>query len=1060
MDLIITQLTDIHFKEENDLDILLKRTNSIVGAISETIINPSETLLLICVTGDVAYSGNTEEYAMAELFFEDIYDKIISRHNGLYVHFMFVPGNHDCDFGLPANKVRLSILDSNTIDMNDETTIKTCTSIQKNFFGFVNKFVDKKLASPIREESIFTQNIIVNKELGNYRIKVHCLNTAWCSVKKETKNMLFSVPEQIDEKEEDDIVITLMHHGENWFDWEGLERWSAYHREYSDIILVGHEHYKEFVHRTNYDSSSNYFIKGNQLYSTEEPNYSGFNIMKINLNDNVEFFYTYEWNGKVYERIIDSKAQKFERNRFSRTRVDLVKELKENLEDMEIDITSKYKAQVLLSDVYVFPYLRGERMDNPEKNKIYRTEEEILDIIKTKKHIIINGNREYGKTALTKRLFMIYYEQGVYPVYIHPDNVKSSDEDLVNNLIREAYDKSYTNLNVDEIMQMLPEKRMCIIDDYNEITLSDKSQKMFLKNIIAKFGTVILTINSKSDMLDAAKNLETKDFLRDNFFDLEIRELKRYGKRKIIEKWLLLEDPEQDINSQQFDAKRKNKMSQMKNVLKNGYFSNTPLEFLLVLTYLDNSETMNTDYSRYSFIYDCLIREKINEISNKNTKVALAYRTLLEILAYNLYAKKENVLFEEESLILAISDYNENYNPIQNTKTKIIQQLVQYKILEERGEKYKFKYNYMYYYFAGSYIIDNMSPDEKDKKIFEIMSDLSNETNYNIALFIAYSVNTEYEVLPKIKDIESRLLPDFENFRYEDQQKLLEKINDNIIEKVDAIYKIPDNSQIPKIQEQKSIQQDEYDEIVSEIEQSNEDSLDANTEQIEKSDPDTETESLNIISADFSKLIRLIEFQGDILKNYASKIKNTPRKQIIENMGASNLKLMGFLCDWMSGESDKIIEIVERKAKEVNKDKSPEKELLIYLIKDFIGFMWSDFVELNVNNLAYCWDCDALEKDISEYKEKMQSAFFDMVNIEYKMKISDDKLPVSDIERCLLGKRKLGSFSKGIMKKIVASYLSTYQYDSTDKERVCSLLGYDYKKLYIKEQKEKMLGEI
>lgn len=68
MDLIITQLTDIHFKEEKDLDILLKRTNSIVGAISETIITSSETILLICVTGDVAYSGNSEEYAMAELF--------------------------------------------------------------------------------------------------------------------------------------------------------------------------------------------------------------------------------------------------------------------------------------------------------------------------------------------------------------------------------------------------------------------------------------------------------------------------------------------------------------------------------------------------------------------------------------------------------------------------------------------------------------------------------------------------------------------------------------------------------------------------------------------------------------------------------------------------------------------------------------------------------------------------------------------------------------------------------------------------------------------------------
>ena len=130
-------MTDIHFKEEKDLDILLKRTNSIVGAISETIITSSETILLICVTGDVAYSGNSEEYAMAELFFEDIYDKIINRYNELYVHFMFIPGNHDCDFGLPANQVRLSILDSNTIDMNDDGTIRICTSIQKNFFEFV-----------------------------------------------------------------------------------------------------------------------------------------------------------------------------------------------------------------------------------------------------------------------------------------------------------------------------------------------------------------------------------------------------------------------------------------------------------------------------------------------------------------------------------------------------------------------------------------------------------------------------------------------------------------------------------------------------------------------------------------------------------------------------------------------------------------------------------------------------------------------------------------------------------------------------------------------------------
>ena len=41
------------------------------------------------------------------------------------------------------------------------------------------------------------------------------------------------------------------------------------------------------------------------------------------------------------------------------------------------------------------------------------------------------------------------------------------------------------------------------------------------------------------------------------------------------------------------------------------------------------------------------------------------------------------------------------------------------------------------------------------------------------------------------------------------------------------------------------------------------------------------------------------------------------------------------------------------------------------------------------------------------------------------------------------------------MKRIVAYYLTYYQYDSKDKERVCNLLQFDYKKLFIEDQKIK-----
>lgn len=1046
MDLVITQLTDLHIKQKNDLDILMQRTSSIVGAIFEVIRNPKETMLLICVTGDIAYSGTQEQYNMAEKFFNDIYDRIINRNNNLDIQFVFVAGNHDCDFDHTANKVRNTILKSDSLDINDSCTIEYCTAIQENYFNFVDKYVEKDLASPNRKNSIFTQVNIINKQLGEYNIIIHCLNTAWCSYKHEIKNMLFSVPEGIDRKGDNDIIITLMHHGENWFDWTGLENWENYHKEFSDIILVGHDHYMQFVQKTNYDSTSNYFIKGNQLYSAEEPDQSGFNIFKVNLQDNIEFFYTYAWNGKLYERIIDSNARKFEKNRFLKSKVSLVKELKEYLEDIEIDIVSKYKSPILLSDVYVFPSLKKVKVASSDKTKVLREKENIIETIKKNNKMIIYGNKEYGKTSLLKKLFSIFYCMDLFPVFINVENIDSPSEDRINKLIRDSYKSSYINLSIDEVMQMEIEKRVCFIDDFDEVGLSDKSQKAFLENIINQFGMVILTINKNNNMIDAVKNLETNSFISNTFFELEIRPLRSYEKNRIVDKWLLLEDSEQDVNSQKFDAKRKAKLSQLQSILKNGYFSNTPIELLLVLSYVDSSEKMNADYSRYSYIYDCLIRDKINNISNQDTKAALAYRTLLEILAYDLYSNDVDLIFDEQYLLNSIANYNENYTPFKEISTKIIQKLVQYKVLEERNDKFKFKYNYMYYYFAGSYIVDILSLEEKEAKTIEILSDLSVLENYNIALFMAYSMSTEYEILPKLKKVCGELLADYKDFKYEDQRNLLEKINTDVLKRLNEIYRrqIPLNNEIPEIQKNMQIERDDKEDI-------NDEEQDDEFKRIIE-------EEINPIYCDFLKLLRLIEFQGDILKNYATKIRNTPRKDIIELMGNSNLKLIGLSCSSLSDDIDKIISIVDKIVKENSQQKIPEKEILLSFIKEFISILWSDFIELNVNNLASCWECDSIQDDVIEYKEKMESEFFDMVNIEYQIKITESKLPVNDIERCLYGKRKLGSFSIEIMKNVIASYLTSYQYDSKDKERICNLLGFDYKTLYIEDQKNIKLG--
>ena len=115
---------------------------------------------------------------------------------------------------------------------------------------------------------------------------------------------------------------------------------------------------------------------------------------------------------------------------------------------------------------------------------------------------------------------------------------------------------------------------------------------------------------------------------------------------------MLLSNEEQNPESQEFDVLCRNKLAQVQSVMKTGFFNKTPIEFLLVLSYLDNYEKMNTDYSRYSYIYECLILDKINEISNGDTNEATMYKTILEQFSFQSFMMKNNSKNMEESFVL------------------------------------------------------------------------------------------------------------------------------------------------------------------------------------------------------------------------------------------------------------------------------------------------------------------------------------------------------------------------------------------------------------------------
>lgn len=68
MELVLVHITDIHLENDTDYNILEGRSEYIANAINKHIIDETNTLLILCITGDIAYSGKEEQYLFASIF--------------------------------------------------------------------------------------------------------------------------------------------------------------------------------------------------------------------------------------------------------------------------------------------------------------------------------------------------------------------------------------------------------------------------------------------------------------------------------------------------------------------------------------------------------------------------------------------------------------------------------------------------------------------------------------------------------------------------------------------------------------------------------------------------------------------------------------------------------------------------------------------------------------------------------------------------------------------------------------------------------------------------------
>jgi predicted phosphodiesterase len=267
---------------------------------------------LIFFTGDIAFSGKTEEYEAAlEYLFKPLLEASGLGEGG-WNQILTVPGNHDIDRGL-LNKLQSEIILS--LDSPKAVNESLGNSWKRNallsLFPGYSAFVSKYLGVDVGQMNTESAYSYARKfEFGGKKIGIIGLNSTWFSARyTDAKGEVYDygklimgepqVYDRLADLGKVDVVIALMHHPFSWlsdFDRDAVEERLT---RYCHFILHGHQH----LPRVNVTSSTLgdvIVIPGGACYDrrhAENPRYTNsYNFVHLDFNTGQGVAYLRRWS--------------------------------------------------------------------------------------------------------------------------------------------------------------------------------------------------------------------------------------------------------------------------------------------------------------------------------------------------------------------------------------------------------------------------------------------------------------------------------------------------------------------------------------------------------------------------------------------------------------------------------------------------------------------------------------------------------------------------------------------------------------------------------------------
>ncbi len=279
----ILHLSDLHIKPKEDFDrsVVL---DPLIKRIGDDLKDPKSGLKpeIVIVTGDIAHSGQKDEYTLANAFFDDLLEKLNLSDDRLFI----VPGNHDVYFG----KYRINDFPSyeSEKELNDElgdgtsreyllkgledyfTFIKTYYSHLKSLHDWLIPFVHSYETESKKKIGIIGLNSAWMCRRFHYDKKIPYKEKITFEMIAIGEYQIKMAMEELQRKGKHDLVINIFHHPLGWLWPEDREKCKTYFD--GNVALTGHLHYSESEYVRGSNSSIHQFMAGAAYEGSEYPN--------------------------------------------------------------------------------------------------------------------------------------------------------------------------------------------------------------------------------------------------------------------------------------------------------------------------------------------------------------------------------------------------------------------------------------------------------------------------------------------------------------------------------------------------------------------------------------------------------------------------------------------------------------------------------------------------------------------------------------------------------------------------------------------------------------------